>query len=87
MGGGGRQELSQSDQPVDRDFESQPAASPNDDSDYRGRDSPSLCELGLPPARIPACASTHWALASGMTVEPRVGPGMHDAGGWEPSDR
>jgi hypothetical protein len=53
----------------------------------RGRDSPSLCELGLPPARIPACASTHWALASGMTVEPRVGPGMHDAGGWEPSDR
>src|SRR5450755_1930114 len=27
-GGGGRQELSQSDQPVDRDFESQPAASP-----------------------------------------------------------
>src|SRR5450755_301563 len=27
-GGGERQELSQSDQPVDRDFESQPAASP-----------------------------------------------------------
>jgi hypothetical protein len=46
----------------------------------RGRDSPSPCRLGLPPAQIPACASTHWAPPLGPDVEAHVWPGMKDAG-------
>jgi hypothetical protein len=46
----------------------------------RGRDSPSPCGLGLPPAQIPACASTHWAPPSGFGVEALVWPGVKDAG-------
>ena len=33
-----------------------------------------------PPARIPACASTHWAPPSGSGGKPLVGPGVQDAG-------
>ena len=33
-----------------------------------------------PPARIPACASTHWAPPLGFGVESLAGPGMKDAG-------
>jgi hypothetical protein len=42
----------------------------------RGRDR----RCRRPPARIPACASTHWAPPLGSGVEAQVRPGMEDAG-------
>src|SRR6266568_6978985 len=42
---------------------------------------------GGPPARSQRALLTHWAPASGTSVEARLGEGMHDAGRWEPSRR
>ena len=40
---------------------------------------------GGPPRRSQRALLTHWAPALGSGVEALVGPGMQDAGGWEPS--
>ena len=37
---------------------------------------------GGPPRRSQRARLTHWAPALGSGGEPRVGPGVHDAGGW-----
>jgi hypothetical protein len=50
-----------------------PAGSTPED---RGRDR----RCRRPPARIPACASTHWAPPSGSGVKAQVRPGMKDPG-------
>jgi len=42
----------------------------------RGRDR----RYQRPPAQIPACASTHWALPLGSGVKAHVWPGMQDPG-------
>jgi putative transposase len=50
---------------------------------YRGRDRP----CGRPPAQIPACATNALGSCLGSNAKPRIGKGMHHAGGWEPSGR
>src|SRR5439155_11738009 len=42
---------------------------------------------GGPPARSQRALLTHWAPASGTSVEPPLGEGLRDAGRWEPSRR
>src|SRR3954447_4112081 len=50
---------------------------------YRDRGRDRRCRR--PPARIPACASTHWAPPLDFGVKARLGPGMKDAGLGQPS--